>query len=96
MTKTGEAARPAAAIEPEDLGEFWVLHSWKIIGAGIVLAALVGGTVLVRRSAQIREERAGQAYAAAEGSYMSGNKALAVTELEKVVDAEYTEVKDRK
>lgn len=85
MTKTGEAARPTPTIESETLGEFWLLHQKKIIIGAIVVAAAGGGYWLFQRSAQIKEEKGGAAFAAAEASFLGGNQALAVTELEKIV-----------
>ncbi len=86
MTKTGEAARPITpAIESETLGELWIIHQKKIIVAAIVIAVAGGGFWLFRRSAQIKEEKGGLAFSSAEASFMSGNKALAVTELEKIM-----------
>lgn len=85
MTKTGEAARPTPTIEPETFAETWLLYQKQIIIGAIVIAAAGGGVWMWRRSAQIKEERASEAFQVAEASYMGGNQALAVTELEKIV-----------
>lgn len=85
MTKTGEAARPTPTIESEDLGEFWLLHQKKIIIGAIVVAVAGGGYWLFQRSEQIKEEKGGAAFSAAEASFLGGNQALAVTELEKIM-----------
>jgi predicted negative regulator of RcsB-dependent stress response len=50
----------------------------------IVLAAAGGGFWMWKRSAEVREGRAGEAYQAAEGAFASGNMPLAQAELEKV------------
>ena len=84
MTKTGDAARPTPAIEPESLTETWILYKKPIL-IGVIALAVVGGGVWMWRSTSAKKElRADQAYTAAEASYMAGNKALAVPELEKV------------
>lgn len=85
MTKTGEAARPTPTIEPETFAETWLLYQKQIIIGAIVIAAAGGGFWMWRRSAQIKEEKASAAFQVAEASYMGGNQALAVTELEKIV-----------
>lgn len=85
MTNPGEAPRPTPTIEAESLGELWLIHQKKIIIGAIVVAAGASGLWLYQRSGQIREEKGGQAYAAAEASFMGGNQAIAIPELEKVV-----------
>lgn len=86
MTKTGEAARPTpVAIEPESIAETWMLYQKQIIIGAIVIAAAGGGFWLYQRSGQIKEEKGGSAFAAAEASFMGGNQALAMPELEKIV-----------
>lgn len=85
MTKTGEAARPTPMIEPETLGETWLLYQKQIIIGAIVIVAGAGGFWLWSRSGQIKEEKAGEAFQAAEATFMSGNKLLAQSELEKIV-----------
>jgi len=85
MTNTGEAARPTPTIEAESLGELWIIHQKKILVGAIVVAASAGGFWLYQRSGQIKEEKGGLAYAAAEASFMGGNQAIAIPELEKVV-----------
>ena len=85
MTKTGEAARPTPTIEPETFAETWLLYQKQIIIGAIVIAAAGGGVWMWRRSGQIKEEKASEAFQVAEASYMGGNQALAVTELEKIV-----------
>lgn len=84
MTKTGEAARPTPTIEPETLGETWLLYQKQIIIGAIVVFAAGGGFWLWQRSAEIKQEKASAAFQAAEASFMSGNQALAVTELERI------------
>ncbi|MCE9602458.1 MAG: tetratricopeptide repeat protein [Gemmatimonadetes bacterium] len=84
MTKTGEAARPMPSIEPETLGETWLLYQKQIIIGAIVVAVGAGGFWLWSRSSQIKEEKAGVAFQSAEATFMSGNKFLAQAELEKI------------
>lgn len=84
MTKTGEAARPTPTIEPETLGETWLLYQRQIIIGAIVIAASAGGYWLWSRSNQTREDKAGSDFQSAEAIFMSGNKLLAQTELEKI------------
>lgn len=84
MTKTGEAARPIPTIEPETLGETWLIYQKQIIVGAILIAASVGGLWLWRRSGQIREEKASVAYQSAEATFSAGNKPLAQSELEKI------------
>ncbi len=85
MTKTGEAARPTPTIEAEDLGETWILYRKQIIGGVLVVAAAVTGWYLWQRSAEIKEEKAAAAFATAESAFLSGNKPLAQSELERIV-----------
>ena len=84
MTKTGEAARPMPTIEPETLGETWLLYQKQIITGAIVIAMGAGGFWLWSRSGQIREEKAAAAFIPAEATFLSGNKFLAQAELEKI------------
>jgi predicted negative regulator of RcsB-dependent stress response len=84
MTKTGEAARPLATLEPESLGETWLLYQKQIIIGAIVVAASAGGFWLWSRSGQIKEEKAATAFLPAEATFLSGNKFLAQAELEKI------------
>lgn len=85
MAKTESQPRGATAIEPESLSEAFIMYQ-KPITIGALLLAIAGiGTWLWVRSAQIREERAGASFSAAETAFMSGNKALAQTELERLI-----------
>lgn len=85
MTKTGDAARPILDDGPETFSEFVQQYQRPLTIAAIVVALGVGGWWMARRSAQIRETRAGQALQVGETAYSSGNIALAQTEFEKVV-----------
>lgn len=85
MTKTGEAARPSLALEPETLLDTASRYQKPIIIGAIVLAASIGGLFLWQRSGLIKETRAGQALAAAETAFGAGNPQLARPELEKIV-----------
>jgi predicted negative regulator of RcsB-dependent stress response len=85
MTKTGAAARPNIELEPESLAETWELYRKQIIIGVLVVAAVVFGIWMWRRSAEIKETRAAEAYATAEQAFASGNMALAQPELERVL-----------
>lgn len=85
MTKTGEAARPSLAIEPETLVDTAMRYQKPIIIGAIVLAAAIGGLFLWKRAGEIKETRAGEALAAAETAFGAGNAQLARPELEKIV-----------
>jgi len=85
MTKTGEAARPSLALEPETFVDSAMRYQKPIIIGAIVLAASIGGLFLWKRSGEIKETRAGEALAAAETAFGAGNPQLAQPELEKIV-----------
>jgi predicted negative regulator of RcsB-dependent stress response len=85
MTKTGEAARPSLALEPETLLDTASRYQKPIIIGAIILAASIGGLFLWKRSGEIKETRAGEALAAAETAFGAGNPQLAQPELEKIV-----------
>lgn len=84
MTKTGEAARPSLTLEPESLGDTLVRYQRPILIGAIVLVAGLGGVWMWRRSAEVKESRAAEAYASAEAAFGAGNTVLAQPELEKV------------
>src|SRR5690606_7525685 len=77
MTKTGEAARPSLALEPETFLDTASRYQKPIIIGAIVLAASIGGLFLWQRSGVIKETRAGEALAAAETAFGAGNPQLA-------------------
>lgn len=85
MTKTGAAARPQFDLEPESLADTLQQYQKQIIIGVIVVAAAVGGIWMWRRSVDIRETRAAEAFAAAENAFAGGNPALAQPELERVL-----------
>lgn len=85
MTKTGDAARPILALEPESLVDTLQRYQRPIAIGAIVLLAAVGGIWMWRRSAEIKETRAAEAYASAEAAFGAGNPQLAQPELEKSV-----------
>ncbi len=85
MTKTAPQSRAAVSLEPESLAETFIAYQKPILIGAIVVAAGGIGTWLWVRSAQIREERAGAAYQVAETAFVSGNRAGAQTELERLV-----------
>jgi predicted negative regulator of RcsB-dependent stress response len=85
MTKTENAAPSPLALEAETLGESIQRYQRPLIIGAIVVAAGIGGTYLMKRSADIKETRGMQALAAAEAVYGSGNAEAAQAELGKVV-----------
>ena len=85
MSASGTPAQPTVAIEPETLGETFLLYRRQLTIGAVVIAATVGGVWLWQRSVQIKEEKGSAAYQAGEMAYVSGNRPLALTELEKVV-----------
>lgn len=84
MTKTGAAARPIIDDEAETITEWLVTHQKSLIIGAIVIAVGAGGGWLWKRSAEIKEAKAGEAYQGAESAFVSGNLALAQTEFEKI------------
>ena len=85
MTKTGSAAQPPLEIDAESVGDAVQRYQKPLIIGAIVLAAAVGGGILMKRSAAIKETRGMEALAAAEAVYGSGNPEAAQAELGKVV-----------
>ena len=85
MSASGTPAQPTVAIAPETLGETFLLYRRQLTIGAVVIAATVGGVWLWQRSVQIKEEKGSAAYQAGEMAYVSGNRPLALTELEKVV-----------
>lgn len=85
MTKTGDAARPSLALEPESLVDTLQRYQRPILIGAILVLAGIGGTWMWRRSAEIKETRAAEAYATAEAAFGAGNPQLAQPELEKAV-----------
>lgn len=84
MSASGTPAQPTVAIEPETLGETFLLYRRQLTIGAVVVAAAVGGVWLWQRSVQIREEKGAAAYQTGEMAYVSGNRPLALSELEKV------------
>ncbi len=85
MTKTGEAAKPSLDLKDEE-SILEVLDRYKrplTIGV-IVLALVVSGGWMMRRSAQIRESRASAALGVGETAYTTGAMAVAQTEFTRV------------
>lgn len=85
MTKTGAAARPSATLEPETLAETFQTYQRQIAIGAILVVAAAGGIWMWRRSSEIKETRAAEAYAAAEAAFGAGNPQLAQPELEKAI-----------
>lgn len=84
MTKTGEAARPTPEVDAESITDWLITHQRSVIIGAIVIAAGVGGGWLWKRSAEIKEGRAEEAYLSAEAAFIAGNVPLAQAELEKI------------
>lgn len=85
MAKSANTAGKGIAIEPETLAETFIVYQRPILIGAIIVAVGGIGSWLWLRSAQIREERAGAALQAAETAFVSGNKALAQTEFERLI-----------
>ncbi|HVT40005.1 MAG TPA: hypothetical protein VHE78_13230, partial [Gemmatimonadaceae bacterium] len=85
MTKTAEAARPAVQLDADSLLETIRLKQ-REIGIGVIVIAAVAVIGWFWHSSAVqKDERADRALNLAANSYYSGNKALAKTDLEKVV-----------
>lgn len=85
MTKTGDAAQPPIELDAENLGETLQRYQRPLIIGAILVAAGIGGAVLMKRSADIKETRGMEALTAAEAVYGSGDPVAAQAELGKVV-----------
>jgi predicted negative regulator of RcsB-dependent stress response len=85
MTKTGEAARPPAQLDADSLLDTIKLRQREIAIGVIAVAAVVVIAWFWRGSIVQKDERAERALNLAANSYYSGNKALAKTDLEKMV-----------
>jgi tetratricopeptide (TPR) repeat protein len=85
MAKSAQTSGGGLALEPETLAESFIMYQRPIVIGAIVLAAGGIGSWLWIRSAQIREERAAASLQAAETAFVSGNKALAQTEFERMI-----------
>jgi len=86
MTKTGEAARPELELDTDSLLDTLKRRQREITVAVVAVVAIAGSAYLWRESVIKKEQRAEQALNSASNSYYSGNKALAQSDLEKVVD----------
>lgn len=84
MSNSVTPSSTVGGLEPESIAETFQTYQKQILIGVIALAAAGGGFWMWKRSAEIREGRAGEAYQAAEGAFASGNMPLAQTELEKV------------
>jgi len=85
MTKTGTAAQPPLELDADSVGDTLQRYQRPLIIGAILVAAGIGGAVLMRRSADIKETRGIEALIAAEAAYGSGNPEAALAELGKVV-----------
>lgn len=85
MTKTGNAAQPPLTLDADTIGESLQRYQRPLIIGAIVVAAGIGGVVLMRRSAEIKETRGMEALTAVEAAYQTGNAEAAQAELGKVV-----------
>ena len=83
MTKTGEAARPPMAVDPESLLETFQLYRKPITIAAVVLAAVVGGAFLWQASTARKAAQAEKAFYDAVGLFGRGDP-KAAAELGKV------------
>jgi predicted negative regulator of RcsB-dependent stress response len=86
MTKTGEAAQPPMELDSDSILETIKLRQREITIGVIAVIAIAAGAYLWRESAIKNDERAERALNTASSSYFSGNKALAQSDLEKMVD----------
>ncbi|HLA89133.1 MAG TPA: tetratricopeptide repeat protein [Gemmatimonadaceae bacterium] len=85
MTKTGEAARPPRDLDTDSLLDT-IRARRREITIGVIALAAIGGTFYVwRESVLKKEENAERALNTAANSYYSGNKALAQSDLERMV-----------
>ena len=86
MTKTGEAAKPPMEIDTDSLMDAIMLRRREITVGAIVVAA-AAFTVFVWHAGAIKhEERAERAFSLAGAEYVNGNKPLAQSDLQKLVD----------
>jgi predicted negative regulator of RcsB-dependent stress response len=85
MTKTGEAATPRLDLKDEEsILEALDRHKRPLTIGVIVLALVLSGGWMMRRSAQIRESRASAALGVGENAYTTGSTAVAMTEFARV------------
>ena len=84
MSNSVTPSSTVGGLEPESIAETFQTYQKQILVGVIVLAAAGGGFWMWKRSAEVREGRAGEAYQVAEGAFASGNMPLAQAELEKV------------
>lgn len=86
MTKTGEAARPPMEMDADSL--FDMLRSrQREISIGVIAIAAIAVTAWFWRSSVVQKrERAERALNSAANSYYAGNRPLAKTDLEKLVE----------
>ncbi len=73
-------------LDADSLLETIKLRQREIIVGAIVIVLIAGGAYLWRESVIKKDERAERALNTASSSYFSGNKALAQSDLEKLVD----------
>lgn len=87
MTKTGDAARPTLDLnDSASVVEVFQRNQRQILIGVIILAAAGGGLWMSRRSGEIKEQRATEALAAAEGAYTTGGIPAAQVEMGKLID----------
>ena len=85
MTKTGEEARPMAADDERDVTD-WAREHGRNIALGLVaIAAAAGIYIAYSKAKESKAAKAESAYASAQRSALTGNPALAQSDLKKVV-----------
>ncbi|HKG92976.1 MAG TPA: tetratricopeptide repeat protein [Gemmatimonadaceae bacterium] len=85
MTKTGEAARPTVADEDRSVADLARDYGRNIAIGLIALAAAAGIYIAYAKAKASKADKAESAYASAQRSAMTGNPALAQSDLKKVV-----------
>ena len=86
MTKTGDAARPAAELDADSILDTIRARQREISIGAIAIAVIAVVAWLWHGSVVQKQERGERALNMAANSYYSGNKALAKTDLEKVAE----------
>ena len=85
MTSPNVAARPRRGADEDSVTEWVMLHKREVSWAAIVLALIILGIWYYERSRTLRSQRAETQYYQARQALASGNPALAISDLQKVV-----------